>query len=286
MKFLDKLERKIGKYAINNLITYILVIYFVGTVINFIDPNIYGSYLMLDVEKVLQGQIWRLFTFSIQPVFSNNIFFLFFQFHLYYMIGNSLEDVWGAFKFNLYFFSGIILNILAIFLVYFITGDSYVLGLQYINRSMFFAFALIFPNVQFLLFFFIPVKVKYLAIFYAVIYVVEIVQTFTFGFYHMGIAILISLGNFLIYFFNTRNYKQYNPKEIKRRRNFKKEIKQSSNRGKVISFNGRKTVTMHKCTVCERTEADDEDLEFRFCSKCNGNYEYCMEHLFTHEHKT
>lgn len=160
------------------------------------------------------------------------------------------------------------------------------LELQYINRSMFFAFALIFPNVQFLLFFFIPVKVKYLAILYAVIYVVEIVQTFTFGFYHMGIAILISLGNFLIYFFNTRNYKQYNSKEIKRRRNFKKEIKQSSNRGKVISFNGRKTVIMHKCTVCERTEADDEDLEFRFCSKCNGNYEYCTEHLFTHEHKT
>ncbi len=286
MKFLDKLERKIGKYAINNLITYILVIYFIGTIINFINPGIYKSYLMLDVEKVFQGQIWRLFTFIIQPVNSSNIIFLFFQFYLYYMIGNSLENVWGAFKFNLYFFSGIIFNIIAILLLYFITGDSFILDLQFINRSMFFAFALIFPNVQFLLFFLIPVKVKYLAIFYAVIYVVEIIQTFTFGLYDIGIAILISLVNFLIYFFSTRNYKQYKPREIKRRRNFKKEIKKTSNRGKVVSFNGRKTVTMHKCTICGKTELDDEELEFRFCSKCDGNYEYCTDHLFTHEHKT
>ena len=141
-------------------------------------------------------------------------------------------------------------------------------------------------NVQFLLFFLIPVKVKYLAIFYAVIYVVEIIQTFTFGLYDIGIAILISLVNFLIYFFSTRNYKQYKPREIKRRRNFKKEIKKTSNRGKVVSFNGRKTVTMHKCTICGKTELDDEELEFRFCSKCDGNYEYCTDHLFTHEHKT
>ena len=241
---------------------------------------------MLDVEKVFQGQIWRLFTFIIQPVNSSNIIFLFFQFYLYYMIGNSLENVWGAFKFNLYFFSGIIFNIIAILLLYFITGDSFILDLQFINRSMFFAFALIFPNVQFLLFFLIPVKVKYLAIFYAVIYVVEIIQTFTFGLYDIGIAILISLVNFLIYFFSTRNYKQYKPREIKRRRNFKKEIKKTSNRGKVVSFNGRKTVTMHKCTICGKTELDDEELEFRFCSKCDGNYEYCTDHLFTHEHKT
>lgn len=284
--FLDKLERKFGKYAINNLIIYILIIYFMGTVISFINPGLYKSYLMLDVEKVLQGQIWRLFTFLIQPVFRNNIVFLFFQFHLYYMIGSSLENVWGAFKFNLYFLSGIIFNIIAIFIMYFITGESFTLGLQYLNRSMFFAFALMFPDIQFLLFFFIPVKVKYLAIIYGITYVYEIVQSFRFEAYYVGVAIFISLGNFLIYFFNTRNYKQYNPREIKRRRKFKREIKQSSPRGKVVSFNGRKAVAMHKCTICERTEFDDEELEFRFCSKCEGNYEYCTEHLFTHEHKT
>lgn len=284
--FLDKLERKLGKYAINNLIVYILIIYFIGTAINFMHPRLYETYLMLDVEKVLQGQIWRLITFLIQPVFSNNIIFLFFQFYLYYMIGNSLENVWGAFKFNLYFFSGIIFNIIAIFIMYFVTGTSFILGLEYLNRSMFFAFALIFPNFQFLLFFFIPVKVKYLAILYAIVYVYEIIQSFRFSSYYVGVAILISLGNFLIYFFNSRNYKQYNPKEIKRRRKFKREIKQSSSRGKVVSFNRRKGVAMHKCTICGRTEFDDEDLEFRFCSKCEGNYEYCMDHLFTHEHKT
>lgn len=283
--FLDKLERKFGKYAINNLIFYILIIYSIGTVINIIDSTIYNTYLMLDVEKVFQGQVWRLFTFIIQPLSSSNIIFLFFKFHLYYMIGSSLENVWGAFKFNLYFFSGIIFNIIAVFIIYFVTGSSVVLGLEYLNRSMFFAFALLFPNVQFLLFFFIPVKVKYLAIFYGAFYVFEIIQSFIYSSYHDGIEILISLGNFLIYFFNSRNYKQYKPKEIKRRRKFKREVRQSSPRSKVITFNGRKEVAMHKCTTCGRTEIDDDDLEFRFCSKCEGNYEYCTDHLFTHEHK-
>lgn len=26
------------------------------------------------------------------------------------------------------------------------------------------------------------------------------------------------------------------------------------------------------------------NLDFRFCSKCDGNYEYCSDHLFTHQH--
>ncbi len=282
MKLLDKLERRFGKYAINNLIFYVIILYVLGFVISTISPGLYRQFLMLDVEKVLQGQVWRLFTFIIQPTGNSNVFFLFIELYLYYMIGNALENVWGSFRFNLYYFSGVIFNIIAIFVLYLIYDYSFILGLTYINRSMFFAFASIFPNVQLMLFFIIPIKIKYLALLNGVLYLVEIIQSFRYGQYHIGIAILISLGNFLIYFLNSRNYKQYSPRQAMRRHNFKREVKSSS--GKVVSFNGRKTVARHKCTVCGRTEFDNEDLEFRFCSKCDGNYEYCMEHLYTHEH--
>ena len=148
MKFLDKLERKFGKYAINNLIIYVIILYVIGFVIDFINPLIYSQYLMLDVEKVFQGQIWRLFTFIIQPTGNSNIIFIFIELYLYYMIGTALENTWGSFRFNLYYFSGVVFNIIAIFVMYFITGHSYILGLTYINRSMFFAFASIYANVQ------------------------------------------------------------------------------------------------------------------------------------------
>ncbi len=282
MKFLDKLERKYGRYAINNMIVYIIVLYVIGLIIDRINPLIYRQFLMLDVEKVLSGQIWRLLTFIIQPTGNTNPLFLFIELYLYYMIGNALENAWGSFRFNLYYFSGIIFNVLAVFVMYFITGHSYILGLTYINRSMFFAFASIFPSMQLLLFFIIPVKIKYLAIFYGAIYGLEIVQSIMSKQYHVGIGMFISLGNFLIYFLNSRNYKRYTPGEIKRRREFKREIK--SPYGKVVNFNGKKANVMHKCTVCGRTEIDDDDLEFRFCSKCDGSHEYCSDHLFTHEH--
>ena len=78
--------------------------------------------------------------------------------------------------------------------------------------------------------------------------------------------------NFLIFFFSTRNYRSVSPKEVHRKRTYHRQVQQP------------KGVTRHKCAICGRTELDDPNLEFRFCSKCNGNYEYCQDHLFTHEH--
>ncbi|NMB44220.1 MAG: rhomboid family intramembrane serine protease, partial [Clostridiales bacterium] len=126
MKLLDKLERRFGKYAINNLIFYVIILYVLGFVISTISPGLYRQFLMLDVEKVLQGQVWRLFTFIIQPTGNSNVFFLFIELYLYYMIGNALENVWGSFRFNLYYFSGVIFNIIAIFVLYLIYDYSFI----------------------------------------------------------------------------------------------------------------------------------------------------------------
>lgn len=283
MNLLNKLNRKFGKYAVHNLMFYIICLYGAGFLVNLINPNFYSVYLSLDIDKVLQGQLWRIITFIIQPTSSSNILFLAIELYLYYMIGNSLENAWGAFRFNMYYLSGLLFNVIAVIIIYIFTGQSIDLGLTYINRSMFFAFAALYPNVQFLIFFIIPLKVKYLGFIYAAYVLYEIYINVSSGYYFVGIAIAVALGNFLIYFLSTRNYRRISPGELKRKNNYKRQV----NAGKgsnVVEFKGRKTITRHKCAVCGRTELDDENLEFRFCSKCDGNYEYCMDHLFTHEH--
>jgi len=199
------------------------------------------------------------------------------------MIGNALENAWGAFRFNMYYLSGILFNVLAVIIIYIFTGYSVDLGLTYINRSMFFAFAALYPNIEFLLFFVIPIKVKYLALIYGAYILYDIYYEISRGYYFVGIAIAVALGNFLIYFLSTRNYRRISPGEIKRRTSFKRQVK-SARGSNIVEFRGRKTITRHKCAICGRTELDDENLEFRFCSKCDGNYEYCSDHLYTHQH--
>lgn len=286
MKFINKLEKKFGRYAIHNLMKYIIILYVLGAVLYRINPKFYEAYLSLDIGQVLHGQIWRLVTFIIYPADMGGgfgIFFFAIEMYLYYMIGNSLENAWGAFRFNLYYISGILFNIVAAFILYFIIGGTYPMGLTFINRSMFFAFAAIYPNIQFLLFFVLPVKVKHLAYIYAAIIGYDVFKYVRYAFttpypefktayLAMAISIIVALLNFVLFFFATRNYKRISPAARKRRKTYHKEVNRS------------KTITRHKCAVCGRTEQDDENLEFRFCSKCDGNYEYCMEHLFTHTH--
>ncbi|MFV0343799.1 MAG: rhomboid family intramembrane serine protease [Anaerocolumna sp.] len=283
MNLMNKLNRKFGKYAIHNLMLYVVVLYALGFFISMFNPYFYYQYLSLDISKVLRGELWRLVTFIIRPP-STSLLFLVFSLYLYYMIGNALENAWGAFKFNLYYLSGILLNIIGTFIFYFITGYNIHLGITYINQAMFFAFASLYPNVQFLLFFFIPVKVKYLSYLYGAFVAYDIFTSLVSGDYGRCIMIILALGNFFVYFLSSRNYRSISPKEFKRRNAYKKAVRATVGGDNVVEFQGRKRITRHKCSICGRTELDDENLEFRFCSKCDGNHEYCMDHLFTHEH--
>lgn len=280
MKFLDKLERKYARYAIPGLMRYVIVLSIAGTVIGLFNPYFYSQWLCLDFDKIFQGQIWRLFTYILQPGLSAglgfvspiNMLFYGLELYFYYWIGNSLENVWGSFCFNLYYISGFLLNILAALIIYFAFGVSYPAGLGYINQTMFLAVAVLFPHVQVLFMFIIPLKIKWLGYLYGALLAYNIIECLISGAYPMAVALIVATGNFLIFFFSSRNYQRVSPKQVKRRAAYKREVHQA------------KGITRHKCAVCGRTELDDENLEFRFCSKCDGNYEYCMEHLFTHEH--
>lgn len=300
-QILNKLERKFGRYAIPDLIKYVVALYCVGAVIGMLNPQIYYSYLCLDMDAVFHGQVWRLFTFLIEPYgFADgmgmliSIIFFLFQVNLFFLFGRSLEQAWGTFRFNMYFFSGYLLNIVAALILYLspLHASVYDSGFQYIYWSMFFAFALLNPNMEFLLYMVLPIKVKWLAILDAAFMLYQIFSNIRYGFLYLqysgngavqyagmhfsvAVAIIVAMANFLIYFFATRNYQRINPKEIHRRREFRRKT----------AMGGRyEGGARHRCAVCGRTELDDENLDFRFCSKCEGNYEYCSDHLFTHQH--
>ncbi len=280
MNFLNKLERKFRKYAVPNLMNYVIFMYGIGFVIMNFAPTLYWGYLCLDFNAILHGQIWRLVTFLIYPP-NTDFLWILISLYFYYMIGMQLERQWGAFRFNIYFLTGILGHIIAAGVVYFstgLTGIFFPMTTNYINLSLFFAFAASYPNMEFLVFFVLPVKAKWLALLDGVLFAYDIYQSVYYGitvsavYFANAVCAVLALLNFFVFFLMTRNLKRYTYKEVHRRRTYRREVHNASSGPR------------HKCAICGRTELDGDNLEFRYCSKCKGNYEYCQDHLFTHEH--
>ncbi len=281
MKLITKLEQKFGRYGIHNLTIYIIICYAVGYALQLLQPHML-NYLTLDPGLILHGQAWRIFTWVLVPPESLDIFTII-MLYFYYSIGATLERTWGTFRYTLYIFSGLIFTVIGAFILYFMTGELYTmtnLGMAfstyYISTSILLAFAATYPDMQVLFWFIFPLKVKWLGILYGAQILYQIVNCLRSGVWFLAIPIAASLLNFVIFFFSTRNMARFNPREVKRRRNYQKAVNPAR------AKNGM--VTKHKCAVCGQTEQDNPDLEFRFCSRCNGNYEYCQNHLFTHTH--
>lgn len=192
----------------------------------------------------------------------------------------------------MYIVSGFLFNIIAALILYLspLHVSNYDSGMQYIYWSMFFAFALMNPDMEFLLYAVLPIKVKWLALLDAVYMVYQIINSLYLGFrtlaqgasaiytttagayFSIAIAIIVAMANFLIYFFATRQSPRARMQQKRRKRSFERQTNQYANGAR------------HRCAVCGRTELDDDSLDFRYCSKCDGNYEYCSDHLFTHQH--
>lgn len=283
MKFIDKLERKFGRFGIPNLTIYMIVCYVIGYALMIVNPGIL-NWLSLEPAYILRGQVWRLVTWVLYPPSTSGVlWFAIAVLFFYYPIGTSLERTIGTFKYTLYILSGVIFTILGAFILYFLLGGNVLVGnvfsTYYISLSTFLAYAMCYPDMQVLLMFIIPVKMKWMAIFYVVIVVYEMIQYIMAGVWYLVIPIVASLLNFIIFYFGTKDFSRYNPKEVHRRNEFRRAMEPQ---GRMKSGSG--SVTKHKCAICGRTELDDPNLEFRFCSRCNGNYEYCQDHLFTHTH--
>ena len=299
MNWLNKLERKFGNWAIPNLIVWLIGAYTIGFVLYQVNPSIIGL-LMLSPYHILHGQIWRIISWVLIPP-TGSLFSLFFLVLLYYSLGTALERTWGTFRYNVYIFSGILFTAVGAFILY---GVSSLLGVQslglwttvngyityptmfstyYVNMSIFLAYAATFPDYEVLLFFILPIKVKFLGIIYGAMLVYQFIVGYgtssALFYYNLGIRFVItaSLLNFVVFFFTSRRKVRRGPIRITRQQaakqqSFRHEAKKSG------------SITRHKCAVCGRTDETNPELEFRFCSKCNGNYEYCQDHLFTHTH--
>ncbi|MCR5279053.1 MAG: hypothetical protein K6E19_06390 [Lachnospiraceae bacterium] len=289
---MNKLEKKFGRYAIRNLSFILVICYAFGYVLMMI-PFLNGilSFLTLDPYKILHGQIWRLVTWIIIPPSGFSITTLITLF-FYWSIGRSLERAWGDWLYNVYIFSGMLFTVLGSFLllVYltvragsFETAGilmqtvSFYFSTYYVNMSIFLAFAATFPESVVLLMFIIPIKVKWLGIIYGAFLVYQFVTALISGNIVTSVVIVVSLLNFVIFYLYRQKLRGNTP-----RARFKQAVRHHEY---VQNYReGQVKIAKHKCAICGRTDEEYPDLEFRFCSKCNGNYEYCSEHLFTHKH--
>ena len=309
-KMLNNMEQKWGKYAIRRLPMILIICYAIGYFLQMVNPGITYA-LALNPYAILHGQVWRLVTWILIPPESSNLFFTLVMFYFYYSIGMTLEQTWGTFYFNYYIFSGILFTILGAFGVYgyselfekevievlnakmaisfggqecaWIYGGSYYylyfssyFTTYYIHMTLLLAYACTSPDMQVLLMFIIPVKMKVLSILYGILIITEVFYMINGGM-PVAIALLIvgaSVLNFIVFFFSTKNGR-VSMRQKRRQRDFERKTTQPKMR-----------IAKHRCAICGRTDEDSPNLEFRFCSKCDGNYEYCQEHLFTHKHFT
>ncbi|HPL54568.1 MAG TPA: rhomboid family intramembrane serine protease [Bacillota bacterium] len=261
MNWLDILERRLGRFAIKNLMTYIVGITGIVFALSYFDrEGLLIGKLILIPELVFRGEIWRLVTYIFIPP-DTTILWILFVLYFYYMVGSALEHEWGSFKFNIFYFTGMIGTTIAAF----ITG--YGATSLYLNLSLFLAFARIFPDYELFIFFVIPVKVKYLAM----LNWAFIAYTVVIGNTSMRLTAIVSIINYFLFFGrDIFNYTKNNRQVYTNRRRFRSEIPRD--------------FTFHRCTVCGKTEKDDPNMDFRYCPECEGDYEYCMDHVRNHEH--
>jgi hypothetical protein len=285
MDLLTKLERKYGKYAIPNLTMILIGGFIVGYLIEIISDQAL-ELIALDPAKVMQGQIYRLITWVVIPPSEISIFVVIMLF-FYFSIGKTLERTLGDFRYTVYIISGIIFTDIGIMVTYLVMkalGQAQLLeayysyGLYgastyYLCMSMFLAYAFMFPENQVLLWFIIPIKVKWMGYLDIAYLVVEVLRYGLAHYYTGMVTVIMSMLNFILFYLVTRSGRRMNCAQRKRKRRYHQEVRQTQ------------ILTRHKCAICGQTEEDNPNLEFRYCSRCKGNYEYCSNHLFTHEHK-
>ncbi len=266
--------------AIGNLAVYVL---------SLIDPsNVVYRYLCFSRSAILQGQVWRLVSYIFTYLLDTrgwSFFLAAVSLFCYYQFGRILESYWGAFRFNLYYLTGVLLTDLAALLL----GSGADAGA--LNLSLFLAVATIAPEAKVLLLFVIPIKMKYMAWVYLGFTAVNIftyLQLYSALTFYWLLPVVPLLNYFLFFGSDVRNIL---PDALRYRQHKNYRTTGTSARPNANWARGYQSKTgerpyRHKCTVCGRTDTEYPNLEFRYCSKCNGYYCYCIDHINNHVHIT
>lgn len=273
--WLERFCHKHPRFSIPNLMLYIVLgnaLVFLLDAFTMGQQGLFSAAFSFNRNAILGGQVWRIFTFLFVPQ-GGNIFLVAISLYFYYFIGSVLEREWGSAKFTIYYFFGVILNILVGFLV----GYT---SIFYINMALFFAFATLFPDMRVLLFFIIPVKIKWLAWFDAAFFLFETINFLISGTPQLALIPVVALLNYLLFFggdlLGFVNQKRQRASYRAGRKTVDFQSAQQHAR--------EKKGYLHKCAVCGRTDVTNPTLEFRYCSKCKGYYCYCADHINSHVH--
>lgn len=241
------------------------------------------EFLWLDVGAVLHGEVWRIITFIFVPTYGS-VLFMAIALYFYYFLGTTLENQWGTAKFTIYYLLGVLLTVLVTFISYFCFRSGIVAGADYVDQSLFFAFAMLYPEMQVLLFFVIPIKVKWIAIVDAVWFGISIVLSLISGNIIGALLPVVAMLNFLIFF--APRFRQVKEREAYRHsakaQQYRRDVRSAQNQAREQARQGYH----HKCCVCGRTDSEYPDLQFRYCSRCAGYHCYCSDHIFNHIHFT
>ena len=276
--WLDRFCAKHRNLAVPNLMLYIVIGNVIVFVLDMFSRYSFSHMLTFVPYYIFHGQIWRLVTFIFVPE-GSNLLFVAISLYFYYFIGNALEREWGSARFTVFYGIGVLVNIAVGLVLSFLYGLNYpwpVVSMYYINMSLFFAFAALYPDLQVLLFFIIPVKVKWLAWIDAAFFAWSILSSL-FHLNWVGVVLpVVAILNFLLFFSSdaARIFGRVRHRTSRQTINFKKATKEAK----------KDKGYLHKCTVCGITDADDPNMEFRYCSKCSGYYCYCMDHINNHVH--
>jgi hypothetical protein len=258
---LNRLERIFGRFALPGLSLYLVA----GQVAVFVFAwfgRISIEPFLLIPAYVLHGQLWRVLTFLFVPPPVSWVFIAF-SWWIFYLMGTALEDFWGVFRYNLFLFIGWALTLGAAFLT-----PGFPASNGFIAGSVFLAFAYLNPDFVMYIFFVVPVKIKWLALFTWAIYA----AMFVLGPWSTRFQVLAAAGNFLLFF----GLDLFLSARLRRRR--MTGAAQSFGRGSA------EPEARHRCRICGKTELTHPQLDFRYCSKCAGEQCYCSEHIFNHEH--
>lgn len=310
MKIRTRFERfcyRNRRKGIPNLMLYITLANAMVYVFSlFTNSTLLYSALCFDRTLILQGQVWRLLTCVFTSVFGyGNILFVAIGLFCYYSLGSAIENTWGTLRFNLFYLTGLLL--MESFAMIFgwipvtINGVTLQIGSafyanmgNYLNLSLFIAYATLYPETRFLLLYIIPVKAWIFALVYLGITLYDVFSyIFVVNLLPHGLFPLVALMNYFLFF--GKDCLNVIPLSwrINTARLFRKKKKKSSEY-KTVPFptagSYQATVATpkapytHQCTICGRTDASDPDLEFRYCSRCNGYYCYCEDHISDHTH--
>jgi len=266
MSLLTKLERLLGRLAIPNLSLYLVIgqvlVWGLALLANFNPERI----ALLPVA-VFAGEPWRLVTYLFLPFSMGTgavaIVLLAFTWYMFYMMSNALEHYWGTFRFSAFIGLGWLLTTAVALL----TPGQYASN-YFLYLSVFLAFAYLNPDFTFLIFFILPVKVKWLALITWLGFAYALVV----GPWSARLAVFAATGNFLVFFAGDL---------VTRIRTGRRRM---AHQAHMFAARADERAARHRCRICGKTDLTDPQLDFRYCSKCAGNQCYCSEHIFNHEH--